>query len=228
MNGGGLAVNRSKASIGGAFRGKRVFGDDEISGVAKCKIGRTIKHGIIVGLTLFLSACTTLMPLPPLATVVTEEARYFAMIGRLSIRRQDRFDSVKMVWTRAEREERLQFFTPFGSQVAEIVKEIRADKSVQVTLNNGSQITRAATMDELTEAALGVALEVDQIARWVQGIGVVDNVSQDIQLRDGTLWHVTAERFQDALPHRYASRIAAVKDGGDVSLKLVVDEWAAK
>ena len=228
MNGGGLAVNRSKTSIGGAFRGKRVFGDDEISGVAKCKIGRTIKHGIIVGLTLFLSACTTLMPLPPLATVVTEEARYFAMIGRLSIRRQDRFDSVKMVWTRSEREERLQFFTPFGSQVAEIVKEIRADKSVQVTLNNGSQITRAATMDELTEAALGVALEVDQIARWVQGIGVVDNVSQDIQLRDGTLWHVTAERFQDALPHRHASRIAAVKDGGDVSLKLVVDEWAAK
>ena len=183
-----------------------------------------------------LSACTSFPPspsLPPLANAIAlpkaKEAPYFALSGRLSIRQNDRLDSVKIVWTKDPHEERLKFFSPFGSQLAELTKTIRDDGGFEVVLNNGSQITRADSIDALTESVLGVALEVDQIARWVQGIDLAENQVQDIRLHDGSVWQVTAERFQYLQNlYRYATRISAVKSGGDISLKLVVDEWRAQ
>ena len=195
-----------------------------IRGVAKC--------GIVV--FVLLSACATQPSpnsqlAPNLSPQTLPEAPYFSLTGRLSIRQNDRLDSVKIVWTRNEREERLKFFTPFGSQLAELVKAVQADGSVAVTLNNGSQVTRAASIDDLTEAVLGVALGGDQIARWVQGVGLVENRPQEFRLRDGSVWQVTAERWQSWQDiYRYAGRLTATKIGDEIALKLVVDEWSAK
>ncbi len=182
-----------------------------------------------------LSACTsvpTSLPIPKLVDAKpqqTKEAPYFALSGRLSIRQNDRLDSVKIVWTKDPHEERLKFFSPFGSQLAELVKTIGEGGLTEVVLNNGSQITRADSIDALTVSVLGVALEVDQIARWVQGIDLTENQAQDLRLRDGSVWQVTAERFQSAQDfYRYAARISAIKTGGDIALKLIVDEWRAQ
>lgn len=196
---------------------------------------------VVVGLlaVVILAACSSLPPPQLSVGRITSEAQFFTLTGRLSIRQNDRLDAVKIVWSKDAREERLKFFTPFGSQLAEVVKITLDGGRAEVTLNNGNQVTRAASIDELTESVLGVTLEVDQIARWVQGMGLTEDLPQDIRLRDGSVWQVTAERFQNAQDiYRYAARISAVKGAhsavgthfvaGDISLRLVVDEWRAQ
>lgn len=201
--------------------------------------GAVIKVGAGLLAVLMLGACSSLPPSQSAVGRVTSEAQFFTLTGRLSIRQNDRLDSVKIVWSKDAREERLKFFTPFGSQLAELVKITPDGGRAEITLNNGNQITRAVSIDELTESVLGVALEVDQIARWIQGTGLTEDLPQDIRLRDGSVWQVTAERFQNAQDiYRYAARISAVKGAhtavgaqfvaGDISLRLVVDEWRAQ
>ena len=201
--------------------------------------GAVIKVGAGLLAVLMLGACSSLPPSQSAVGRVTSEAQFFTLTGRLSIRQNDRLDSVKIVWSKDAREERLKFFTPFGSQLAELVKITPDGGRAEITLNNGNQITRAVSIDELTESVLGVALEVDQIARWIQGTGLTEDLPQDIRLRDGSVWQVTAERFQNAQDiYRYAARISAVKGAhtavgaqfvaGDISLRLVVDEWSAQ
>ena len=201
--------------------------------------GAVIKVGAGLLAGLMLGACSSLPPSQSAVGRVTSEAQFFTLTGRLSIRQNDRLDSVKIVWSKDAREERLKFFTPFGSQLAELVKITLDSGGSEVTLNNGNQLTHAASIDELTESVLGVALEVDQIARWIQGVGLIEDLPQDIRLHDGSVWRVTAERFQNAQNnHRYAARISAVKGAhttvgdqfvtGDISLRLVIDEWSVQ
>ena len=173
-----------------------------------------------------LGACETLPPAVMFPTANVSIASYFSMTGRLSVRAGERLDSVKLVWLKDQRLQRLQFFTPFGSQVAEV---LQADGGV-ATLRQGKEVVTAESLATLTESFLGVALDTAEIGQWIQGAGLVDGEPRDMLLRDGSSWRVTAERFQVATApnrpreiFRYAARLTAVK--GDITIRLVVDEW---
>ncbi len=175
-----------------------------------------------------LNACETL-PLASIAPVAnTSIATRFSLTGRLSIRSGERLDSVKLVWLKDQHEERLQFFTPFGSQVAEVSQ---VDGGIAI-LRQGREVITAESLGTLTESFLGVALDTGEIGKWIQGVGLDDGESRDLRLRDGSTWRVTAERMQTATTlnrpggiFRYAARLTAVK--GDITIRLVVDEWQA-
>jgi Outer membrane lipoprotein LolB len=96
----------------------------------------------------------------------------------------------------------------------------------------GSETTAAESIAELTQALLGVALETDEVARWVQGDGLTENVPFDFASADGTVWRVTAEKFESAPAtdeskdrHRFVSRLTATK--GATRVRFVIDEWKA-
>lgn len=173
-----------------------------------------------------LGACETLPPAVMVSTANVSIASYFSMTGRLSVRAGERLDSVKLVWLKDQRLQRLQFFTPFGSQMAEV---LQADGGV-ATLRQGKEVVTADSLATLTESFLGFALDTAEIEQWIQGAGLVDGEPRDMLLRDGNIWRVTAERFQVATASnrpretfRYAARLTAVK--GDITIRLVVDEW---
>ena len=180
-----------------------------------------------------LSGCATLPneSVRPVATVTTPKvAEHFSLSGRISVRIDDRLDSAKIVWERNQNEERLKFFTPFGSQLAEVSRF----KGGRTTMIQGNETTVAESIAELTQALLGVALETDEVARWVQGDGLTENVPFDFASADGTVWRVTAEKFESASAadtpgyrhrHRYASRLTATK--GATRVRFVIDEWKA-
>ena len=175
-----------------------------------------------------LNACETLPPASIAPAENTSIATRFTLTGRLSIRSGERLDSVKLVWLKDQREERLQFFTPFGSQVAE-VSQVDGGTAI---LRQGREVITAESLGTLTESFLGVALDTDEIGKWVQGVGLDEGESRDLRLRDGSTWRVTAERMQTATAlnrpgdiFRYAARLTAVK--GDITIRLVVDEWQA-
>lgn len=154
---------------------------------------------------------------PPPASAAT--APYFLLKGRISVRTGDRIESGGIRWERGPAEERLEFFTPFGGQVAELVK--RADGGV--LLRRSQETVTAASMEALTASVLGVALDLDAIAAWIQGAGAIDGEMREQRLAGGDAWQVTAEQFQQVDAYRFAARLSALR--GDTVVRLVVDEW---
>lgn len=154
-------------------------------------------------------------------------ATHFSLSGRISVRVDDRLDSAKIVWERNPKEERLKFFSPFGSQLAEVSRV----KGGRTTLIQGGETVAAESIAELTQALLGVALETDEVARWVQGDGLTENIPFDFSSADGTVWRVIAEKFEsttnvDQSSYRFVSRLIATK--GDTRVRFVVDEWKVR
>ena len=173
-----------------------------------------------------LSACETL----PRATISPSAnvsiANSFSLSGRLSVRSGERLDSVKLVWLKSQREVRLQFFTPFGLQLAEVSQE----SGGIATLRQGKDVINAESLGTLTESFLGIALDINEIGQWVQGVGLNDGEARNLRLLDGSAWWVTAERMQTATTpdrpgelFRHAAKLTAVK--GDITIRLVVDAW---
>ena len=190
--------------------------------------------------TVLLSACTTVPTLTPAdvprtspaaatATGTTPKvAKYFSLTGRISVRVDDRLDSAKIIWERNREGERLKFFTPFGSQLAEVAR----DKDGRTTISQGGETVAAESIEVLTQSLLGVALETDEVARWVQGDHLTENKPFEFASADGTVWQVTAEKFESvsansASEYRYVSRLTAVKAKDGTRVRLVVDEWKA-
>ncbi|MBL8511159.1 MAG: outer membrane lipoprotein LolB [Betaproteobacteria bacterium] len=175
-------------------------------------------------LSLWLTACQTLPTEHPPLSVAAETTLYFSLKGRISVRVADRIDTAQIRWQRLPGEEKLQLFTPLGSQVA----EISALTNGVATLRQGGKIQTADTLGALTETVLGVALDTGSIALWIQGAGAGpwrENEAQEIALKDGRIWQVTLEKLRISGQYAYTSRLTATCD--DTTLRLVIDEWQA-
>lgn len=181
----------------------------------------TYARGMAAAALLALVGCASL-PAPPVANKPADIplVESFELTGRISVRVGDRLETAKIIWQRSPAQERLQFFTPFGSQVAEVERNGSAD----VTLKRGTEVTTAASIASLTESLLGAPLDTGEIARWVQGAGLTEDEVVEVLLKDGAKWRVTAEKFQARLlPDRVVTRLLAVKD--DTVVRLFVDNW---
>ncbi len=187
-------------------------------------------RALFVGLVLtqLLAACETLpvANVAPNANVVI--ARHFSLAARLSVRTGERMDSAKLVWVKDRHDERLQFFTPFGSQLAEVWQA----EGGRAFLKQGKELVAAESLAVLTESLLGVGLDTDEIGQWIQGVGLEDGIAREMRIHDGSTWRVTAERMQGApaaerpgITHRYAARLTAINAG--TTIRLVIDEWRA-
>jgi outer membrane biogenesis lipoprotein LolB len=175
-----------------------------------------------VAVALLLSACATLSSAPdqsPAAVEPAQIARQYWLSGRLSVRVNDRLEIAKIVWERNAGGEHLQFFTPFGGQVADVVRAANG----RVTLKQGEETREAESMGALTASLFGAALDTDEISRWIQMTGLADGAARDIALKDGTIWSVTAERPKLIGAYRIFERLSAIK--GDTTVRLVIDEW---
>lgn len=149
-------------------------------------------------------------------------AKYFVLLGRISVRVGDRLDTGNITWRRQPDEERLSVFTPFGTQIAELLRQGNG----RVALRRDKETTFADSINALTEEVLGIALDMDAIAAWTQGIGLTDGVAVEKRFANGEVWQVTAERLQARNQYQFASRLSAVH--GDTVVRLVIDEWQAR
>ncbi|HEX4857443.1 MAG TPA: outer membrane lipoprotein LolB [Usitatibacteraceae bacterium] len=139
------------------------------------------------------------------------------LAGRISVRVGDRIDSGSVRWSRNANEETIGFYTPLGSQVAEFKRT-----AAGVSLIRGLDRQDSASVAELTEALFGVAIDLDLLARLVQG---ADALQTRWVSADGREWRLQAEEFSAAGPHRHARRVSI--ESGDARVRLVIDEWQA-
>lgn len=146
-------------------------------------------------------------------------APYFELKGRISVRVNDKIDSGQLTWTRVAAEERMGLYSPLGSQLAEVVQR----KGEAARMQRDGEVAEAASIDELAGRLLGVSLGTQRVASWVQGVGLAEGQMVEQTLANGERWMVTAERFQNAAPHRFVGRLSAVR--GEITVRLVIDEW---
>ena len=174
-----------------------------------------------------LGACSNLqLPAAPTTVLPVEQkslAQTFLLKGRISVRVNEKLDSGQILWRRTPDEERIGLYSPFGSQVAELVVDKQAGV---VTLRQGKDILTAASVGALTQSLLGAPLDLDRLNEWVQGFGLVENEGTDVKLTNGETWRVNAERYHltgDNGSYQFASKVTASR--GDTVVRLVIDEW---
>ncbi|MFM7460719.1 MAG: outer membrane lipoprotein LolB [Burkholderiales bacterium] len=195
----------------------------------------TLSHGtngrfcrlVAAVIALLVASCATSPPAAAPQTPPTLDSpqvfiEQFALSGRLSVRVGDRLDSVRIEWTREGNKEFINFFSPFGSQLAQV-----SASSEGATLVRGDQTEYAPTVGALTQSLLGTPIDTALLARWVQG--AVGLMSADVPAVSGDRlirWTVRTQavRAVDGIVGgRFATRITASE--GDTTIRLFVDQF---
>jgi hypothetical protein len=133
------------------------------------------------------------------------------MSGRLAVRQGDRSDIAKLRWTHERARDTWVISSPLGNEVARIESGARG-----ATLQRaGAPPESASDFPSLAQQLLGVPLDPAALAQWLHGS------------RTSTPggWNVAVEETQRAGAVDIARRITASR--GDVSVRLVVDEYRA-
>jgi outer membrane lipoprotein LolB len=178
-------------------------------------------------IALLLAGCATSPPVTvPEASPTLNSPQVFierfALFGRLSVRVGDRLDAVRIEWTRDTDKETINFFSPLGSQLAQMSASLAG-----ASLVRGDQTEYAPTVGELTQSLLGTPIDTGLLARWVQGLDV--SVAANIPTATGdrlTRWTVRTEavRAVDGIVGgRFVTRMTATE--GETTVRLFVDQF---
>ena len=160
----------------------------------------------LAGLVAACAIAPAPQPLPQLAGV----PQAFEMSGRLALRTGDRSEIARLRWTHRPASDLWVFASPLGNEVARI-----ESGATGARLEQGGGAIEAGSFAELTERAIGVALEPSLLVSWLHGAGPAQ----------GGDWQVTVEESNPAGSVSVARRLTARR--GDVTVRLVVDEYRA-
>ena len=181
---------------------------------------------VVCGLVLLvLAGCTTQQSVPP---VQTPEA--FARAGRFAVRVEEPLTPAQAMqggftWRDTQGRLELDLTNPFGNILARI--EVTG-KSAVLTQSNGGKL-EAATPEELVKIAVGEAIPVQDLRKWLLSQTVAEpamtRVSRDEQRRVTSFeqagWRVDLSRF-DALGPKLL--ILSRQDGSKkIVIRLVID-----
>jgi outer membrane biogenesis lipoprotein LolB len=160
----------------------------------------------VAALALLAGACATVpKPLPDLTGIPAA----FEISGRLALRQGERNDIAKLRWTHRGTSDLWVIASPLGSEIARI--ESDRDGATLTQASGGG--VQADSFADLSERAIGMALEPAELARWLHGR----------RPPPGEGWEVTIEETQKAGAVDIARRISVRR--GDVLVRLVVDEY---
>lgn len=200
-------------------------------------------RAVAAGLTLILSACTTLPDIPPDAgTAERSYASQVALEGRLSVRyfNGDNEEGIhgNFNWVQQSGKTTVSLLSPVGQTVAVIKMDARS-ASLQ---RPGEAVRHASDATTLVASVLGWPLPVNGLNQWLQGFGT-DNKgkrftakpSQDTQsftTSDG--WRLQYVSWQNAgndtttfVPRRI-DLFRKTAQAGNVEIRIVIDSWQAK
>jgi hypothetical protein len=166
------------------------------------------RAGLVALAGLAVAACAVApepRPLPALAGV----PQAFEMSGRLALRQGDRSEIARLRWTHGPASDVWVFASPLGNEVARIESGEDGARLQQ----GGADPVEAPGFAELSERAIGVALEPSMLVAWLHASG---------PMRGGA-WEVTIDESAPAGSVSIARKLTARR--GDVTVRLVVDDY---
>lgn len=179
-----------------------------------------------VAVLLILAGCANL------PATVTEQStpgldRPFTIDGRLSARRGSDGVAGSFSWLHEPDRDSIDLATPLGQTIA----RLDGDRGgVRLALPDGS-VKTAPDWPSLTERGLGVAIPVEGLAWWIQGVpraGTSARVERDVEGRPAMLrqdgWDVHY-RYADDAARRPARVALAYPDSPPIDVTIVIDRW---
>lgn len=179
-----------------------------------------------------IAALVVLAGCASLPATVTERStpgldRPFTIDGRLSARRGSDGVAGSFSWLHEPDRDSIDLASPLGQTIA----RLDGDRSgVRLALPDGS-VKTASDWPTLTERGLGVAIPVEGLAWWIQGVpraGTSARVERDAEGRPSTLrqdgWDVHY-RYADDGARRPARVALAYPDSPPIDLTIVIDRW---
>jgi outer membrane lipoprotein LolB len=170
---------------------------------------------------LWLAAC---------ASVATrDEAGPFDLVGRVFVGYDGRSFSSNLRWNHEMGVDQIWLMSPLGQTLAYI-----EDGPTGATLTSADQqVYHAASVESLTDRALGWALPLAELRYWVRGAEAPGVPAQDVQrATDGPLleltqkdWHITFTPPAPGNPDRRPQRLQITR--GSQQIRLVIDQWRA-
>ncbi|MFV0662987.1 outer membrane lipoprotein LolB [Denitromonas sp.] len=186
-----------------------------------------IRALLVCAATLGVAGCATPLtaPLPPAQSMLQRPMlASFNVSGRLAAQRGEEAVHGRFAWQHAEGQDRWQFFSPLGQTVAELDA---SGGTAVLQLADGAR--HVAPLNELLARMLGADVPVAVLPRWVQA-GVVD--VDDVRERDpfGRPLRVVEQgwevRYRGYAADGFDAPTRLVEvSRGDVSLKLLIDQW---
>jgi outer membrane biogenesis lipoprotein LolB len=147
------------------------------------------RHLAAAALAAVLTGCAAIAPPAP---AELPSPGSFELAARLSVRQGDKLDIAKLRWTHRARTDLWVFTSPFGSEIARIERE---DEAVVLTRAGETPMT-SPSFSAISESLLGVALDPEVMAQWLQGATPAMNgawrVEVDERAADGTVRRLTA------------------------------------
>lgn len=185
-------------------------------------------------LLLALTGCATNVPLPSGTRIYRDS---LTLSGRLSVNylQNGQPHSLQGKFQWAQRPERtdVELYSPLGQTIARIT----IGPGHAWLQRSGGEVREAASVDALTEEALGWSLPVDGLRFWLQGFTRdAKHQLQAVRPGDGTSllsdgWQVRYVSWQAAGTSAVPRRIDFARDGaspdarGRLALRIVIDDW---
>jgi outer membrane lipoprotein LolB len=175
-----------------------------------------------------LAGCATVAPVSPPIAVEIESA--FDVSGRLSARHGSDGVTVNFTWAHAPGEDRFEVATPLGQIVARLSGDERG-----VRVERPGEATREfADWSALTRNVFGVAIPVDGLAAWIQGVPVANagfDLEHDASGRALVLrqqgWYIVYAYPDDSVSARPLRLVMRYPDSEPIEVRIVVDSFAA-
>lgn len=183
---------------------------------------------LILGFAALAAACATPPARAPLSLVAKDQLRQFQIEARFSLRHQADNYSGRLSWNHGPQGDDILLMNPFGQGVARIMRQ----PGLARLLTADQKQFVAEDADLLVADVLGYPLPVSGMAEWLLARAIPgsevrrDEAGRLLQLREAG-WEIDYDYGDaleaDALPLRLVAR-----RGGDLELKLRIDDWNAQ
>lgn len=171
-----------------------------------------------LALVLLLAGCATPQAFPPVPVSSVAQDTPFQARGRISVNYDGKGQYGNFSWNHSAARDELDLLSPLGNTVARISRDASG-----VQLQSGGKTQQAADVAQLTAAALGWALPLDNLAWWIRGRaapGIVAASGSDGSLQQqGWQIRFTAGEAGSVVPRR----VDMTREG--LTIKLVTDQW---
>ena len=184
-----------------------------------------MRRTLCLAAALLAGGCATVPPAlveAPLA-VRTAQAQ-FEISGRLSARRGEQAVHGRFSWQHTPGRDFWRFFSPLGQTVAELESD-----GALAELRAADGAVRRAPLAELLSQTLGADVPVAPLPRWVQAviedvaaIRELDPQGRPARLAEGG-WEIAYRSYAADTPDARPRLVEFSR--GEVSLKLVIEQW---
>ena len=152
-------------------------------------LSRTLAAAILAAA---LCGCAAHAPPPAMPGPAAADATSFDLSGRLSVRQGDKLDIAKLRWMHRARTDLWVISSPLGNELA----RIESEGGMVVLKRGGEAPVTSPSFAALSESMLGVALDPEDLARWLLGAMPPSTAGWQVDVEeraaDGTVRRLTA------------------------------------